>query len=129
MPRRTKETQFALLLLAKDPVRCNGEENITHTLNPTTITQDHNRFISFIFVRHHICVAAYPPSHPRWRWPRCSHKIKTCLNMFNPKVSLSLSLSLLPLPPSLPLSLSLSLTLAMRNQLFSPATFFRGMHV
>ena len=85
-------------------MRCNGRENITHDLNPTTITQDHNRSISFIFARHHICVAAYPPSHPRRRWPRCSHKIKkTCLNMFSPKASLSLSLSLSP-----PLSLSLA---------------------
>src|SRR4051812_46816399 len=56
-----------------EPVRCNGRENITHTLNPTAVTQDHNRSISFIFARHHICVAAYPPSHPRRRWPRCSH--------------------------------------------------------
>jgi hypothetical protein len=48
---------------------------------------------------------------------------KTCLNMVNLKASLSPSL--LPLP----LSLSLSLTLAMRNLLFSPATFSRGMYV
>ena len=79
--------------LAKEPVRCNGRENITHALNSTTITQDHNRSISFIFARHHICVAAYPPSHPRRQW-RCSHTQKKCLNMFNPKASLSPSLSL-----------------------------------
>ena len=51
---------FPFFLLAKEPVRCNGRENITHALNPTTITQDHNRSISFIFARYHICVAAYP---------------------------------------------------------------------
>ena len=96
-------------ILAKEPVRCNGRENITHALNPTTITQDHNRSISFIFARHHICVAAYPPSHPRRRCPRCSHKTKkTCLNMFNPKASLSPSLLPLPLSPSLSLSLAFS---------------------
>ena len=50
---------------------------------------------------------------------------KRVLNMVNPKASLSPSL--LPLPLSL--SRSLSLTLAMRNLLFSLATFFRGMHV
>ena len=47
-------------LLAKEAVHCNGRENITRALNSTTITQDHNRSISFIFARHHICVAAYP---------------------------------------------------------------------
>ena len=58
---------------------------------------------------------------------------KRVLNMVNPKASLSPSLLPLPLPLSLPLSLSLSpslsLTLAMRNLLFSPAIFFRGMYV
>ena len=65
---------FYFSILAKEPVRCNGRENITHALTSTTITQDHNRSIFFIFARHHICVAAYPPSHSRRRWPRCSHK-------------------------------------------------------
>ena len=115
----------------KESVRCNGRENITHVLNPTTTTQDRNRSISFIFARNHICFAAYPPSHPRRWWPRSSHKKnkKCVLNMVNSKASLSPSL--LPLTLSLPLSLSrsLSLTLAMSKLLFSLATFFRGMHV
>jgi len=96
------EQDYLWILLAKESVRCNGRENITHTLNPTTITQDHNRSISFIFARHHICVAAYPPSHPRRRWPRCSHKttknvcwIWLILRRLSlPLSSLSLSLSL-----------------------------------
>ena len=91
--------------LVKEPVRCNGRKNTTHTLNPTTITQDHNRSISFIFARHHICVAAYPPSHPRRRWPRCSHK--TTKNV----CWIWLILRRLSLPLS-SLSLSLSLSLA-----------------
>ena len=43
------EMIVALLLLAKEPVRCNGRENITNALNSTIITQEHNRSISFIF--------------------------------------------------------------------------------
>ena len=117
---------FVKSILAKEHVCCNGRENITHTLNSTTITQDHNRSIFFIFARHHICVAAYPPSHPRRRWPRCLHK--TTKNV----CWVWLILRRVSLPPSslsLSLSRSLSLTLAMRNLLFSPATFFRDMHV
>ena len=110
------------------PVRCNGRENITHTLNSTTITQDHNRSIFFIFVRHHICVAAYPPSHPRRRWPRCSHKTtkSVCWIWL---ILRRLSLPISSLSPPLSLACSLSLTIAMRNLLFSPVTFFGGMHV
>ena len=103
-----------ILLLAKEHVRCNGRKNTTHTLNRTTITQDHNRSISFILATHHICVAAYPSSHPRRRWPQCSHKPK--------RVRMWLILRRLCLCPPSP-SLSLSLTLAMRNLLFSPATY------
>ena len=96
---------YVLNLLEKEPVCWNGRKNTTHTLNRTTITQDHNRSISFIFARHHICVAAYPPSHSHRRWPRCSHKTK------QKRVWIWLILRRLSLPLS-SLSLSPPLSLA-----------------
>lgn len=92
-----------LFLLEKEPVCCKGRENITHTLNPTTITQDHNRstplFLrGIIFVLPLILLLTLTGDgldvHTKQQ--------QKCLNMVNPKASLSPSLS--------SLSLSLSLT-------------------